>query len=222
MSPIPSMFALTLNNVHIGNSGDSDDTALIRIGTADLHTSTFIAGIFGAQVLGRGMPVEVNNDGQLFALSCHPRLAATETSIDRLHEPGDRLGRIEPSPEQLEDAGLSHVAPYKHVVWARESAPAPMPRASVSLGGAGPNRQGALTLGADQQARQKVAPVGGAAFSKLSRSVIAGPDTGSSGSDTGPQVLVNDAKVRPIGHHVLGFGPGHPASLPGAWEPHPP
>jgi len=53
------------NNIHIGNDGAAADTDLIRIGTAGTQTRTFIAGIFGAQVLGRDMPVEVNSDGQL-------------------------------------------------------------------------------------------------------------------------------------------------------------
>jgi len=52
-------------NIHIGNEGNAADSALIRIGTVGTQTSTFIAGIFGAQVLGRGMPVEANSLGQL-------------------------------------------------------------------------------------------------------------------------------------------------------------
>jgi Chaperone of endosialidase len=53
------------NNIHIGNQGTEADTARIRIGTVGIQTATSIAGIFGAQVLGRGMPVEVNSLGQL-------------------------------------------------------------------------------------------------------------------------------------------------------------
>ena len=41
------------NNIHIGNQGTTD-TALIRIGTVGTHTTTFIAGIFGAHGARRG------------------------------------------------------------------------------------------------------------------------------------------------------------------------
>jgi len=52
------------NNIHIGNDGDAADSDLIRIGTAGDQTRTFIAGIFGANVLN-GTPVEVDRNGQL-------------------------------------------------------------------------------------------------------------------------------------------------------------
>jgi hypothetical protein len=53
------------NNIHIGNEGDAADSALIRIGTVGDQTRTFIAGIFGANVLGGALPVEVDRNGQL-------------------------------------------------------------------------------------------------------------------------------------------------------------
>ncbi len=53
------------NNIHIGSVGFDNDSALIFIGRQGLQTSTFIAGIFGAQVLGRAQAVEVNQLGQL-------------------------------------------------------------------------------------------------------------------------------------------------------------
>jgi hypothetical protein len=51
------------NNIHIGNQGTDADTALIRIGTAGIHASTFIAGI--RDVVITGNPVVVSAAGQL-------------------------------------------------------------------------------------------------------------------------------------------------------------
>ena len=53
------------HNIHIGNAGNDADTQRIRIGTVGVHTTASIAGIFGARVLGNGVPVEVNSNGQL-------------------------------------------------------------------------------------------------------------------------------------------------------------
>jgi hypothetical protein len=53
------------NNIHIGNVGNEADDNLIRIGAVGFQTRTFIAGIFGADVLGKALPVEVNSLGQL-------------------------------------------------------------------------------------------------------------------------------------------------------------
>ncbi len=53
------------NNIHIANVSNAADDAFIRIGDRFVQTSTFIAGIFGATVLGKGLPVEVNPNGHL-------------------------------------------------------------------------------------------------------------------------------------------------------------
>src|SRR5262245_44263583 len=52
-----SLLTTGSHNIHIGNQGDAADDALIRIGTVGTQTRTFIAGIFGATVLGNGVPV---------------------------------------------------------------------------------------------------------------------------------------------------------------------
>jgi hypothetical protein len=52
------------NNIHIGNTGTAADNALIRIGTAGNHASTFIAAINGVNI-GMGATVLVNANGQL-------------------------------------------------------------------------------------------------------------------------------------------------------------
>lgn len=59
-------FALTAgsNNVYIENAGASNDSGTIRIGTAGLHTTTYVAGISGATVAS-GVGVYIGADGQL-------------------------------------------------------------------------------------------------------------------------------------------------------------
>jgi hypothetical protein len=51
-------------NIDIGNAGDPGDSFTIRIGTGGIHTSTFIAGIFGQPAPG-GATVLVSSDGKL-------------------------------------------------------------------------------------------------------------------------------------------------------------
>jgi hypothetical protein len=51
-------------NIDIGNAGDPGDSFTIRIGTGGIHTSTFIAGIFGQPAAG-GATVFVTSDGKL-------------------------------------------------------------------------------------------------------------------------------------------------------------
>jgi hypothetical protein len=51
-------------NIDIGNAGDPGDSFTIRIGTGGIHTSTFIAGIFGQPASG-GAAVFVTSDGKL-------------------------------------------------------------------------------------------------------------------------------------------------------------
>jgi len=53
------------NNIIIGNEGTAGDTTTIRIGTLGTQTKNFQAGIFGTTVGGSGVPVEVDNTGQL-------------------------------------------------------------------------------------------------------------------------------------------------------------
>ena len=52
-------------NIHISNSGDTDDSGVIKIGNQGGQVKTFIAGISGATVLGTPDPVVINTEGQL-------------------------------------------------------------------------------------------------------------------------------------------------------------
>lgn len=53
------------NVIAIGSPGEAGENNYIRIGTAGVHTETYIAGISGVPVEGSGDPVCVNNEGQL-------------------------------------------------------------------------------------------------------------------------------------------------------------
>jgi hypothetical protein len=54
------------NNIYIGNSGMTDESSTIRIGTPGMHTNTFIAGISGVTVPNAANPVVVDSvSGQL-------------------------------------------------------------------------------------------------------------------------------------------------------------
>ena len=54
------------NNIEIGNQGGSGDNGAIRIGTAETHTSAWIAGIYGASTGNPdAVPVLVDSNGQL-------------------------------------------------------------------------------------------------------------------------------------------------------------
>ena len=55
--------AIGNNNIDIGNSGSAADNGAIRIGTTNIQTSTYIAGISTAGV--SGSPVVVGASGQL-------------------------------------------------------------------------------------------------------------------------------------------------------------
>jgi uncharacterized coiled-coil protein SlyX len=53
------------NVIVIGSRGEAGEENYIRIGTEGVHTETYIAGIFGVPVEGEGIPVCVNDEGQL-------------------------------------------------------------------------------------------------------------------------------------------------------------
>jgi hypothetical protein len=52
------------NNVYIANSGAATESGVIHIGTAGVHTATYVAGISG-QTSASGVAVYVNPDGKL-------------------------------------------------------------------------------------------------------------------------------------------------------------
>jgi hypothetical protein len=53
------------NVIVIGSPGEAGEQNYIRIGTEGVHEETYIAGIFGMPVEGEGVPVCVNDEGQL-------------------------------------------------------------------------------------------------------------------------------------------------------------
>lgn len=80
------------NNIHIGNSGGSGDSGVIKIGTQGTQAGgTFIAGISGATSSG-GAAVYVNSSGQLGTLTSSARfkeaiqsMGASSDSVLALH-----------------------------------------------------------------------------------------------------------------------------------------
>jgi Chaperone of endosialidase len=80
------------NNIHIGNAGTAADNALIRIGTAGTHASTFIAGINGVNI-GMGATMLVNANGQLGTIMS---AAGFKEGIEDLGEGSRRLLGLRP------------------------------------------------------------------------------------------------------------------------------
>jgi len=107
------------NNIHIGNEGDAADSAMIRIGTVGTQTSTSIAGIFGAQVLGRGMPVEVNNDGHLGTVLSSRRVKDDIRDMDGASE---GLGKLRPVTFRYKAEPASGSRPLEYGLIAEEVA----------------------------------------------------------------------------------------------------
>lgn len=60
------------DNIHIGNVGDFSDDGMIRIGTEEVHTDTFIAGVFG-HPYAPGAPVYATSAGQLYTAASSGR-----------------------------------------------------------------------------------------------------------------------------------------------------
>jgi hypothetical protein len=64
----------TSNNIDIGNSGTAADSGAIRIGTAGIQTSAFIAGIYGmATGNTNAVPVLIDSNGNLGTVSSSRR-----------------------------------------------------------------------------------------------------------------------------------------------------
>ena len=81
------------HNIHIGNVGNEADDNLIRIGAVGPQTRTFIAGIFGADALGKALPVEVNSLGQLGTTISSRRV---KDDIRDMDEASAGLGKLRP------------------------------------------------------------------------------------------------------------------------------
>ena len=73
------------NNIDIGNVGAHGDSRRIRIGTAGIHSNTFIAGISGATVAD-GVGVIVGGNGQLGTVVSSARFKEAIKPMDKASE----------------------------------------------------------------------------------------------------------------------------------------
>jgi hypothetical protein len=72
------------NEIWIGNVGTNAGFTIIRIG--DVQTATFIAGIFGATVLGDAIPVNINSNERLGTASSSRRFKKEIEPMDKASE----------------------------------------------------------------------------------------------------------------------------------------
>lgn len=70
------------NNLYIAHSGVASETGAIRIGTSGTHTTAFMQGVFGATILGDGLPVEVDSAGQLGTIISSKRFKKNINDMD--------------------------------------------------------------------------------------------------------------------------------------------
>jgi hypothetical protein len=109
-------------NIHIGNEGTAADTAVIRIGgdsSRPAPTATFIAEIFGAQVLGRGVPVEVNHAGQLGTVLSSRRV---KDDIRDMQEASEGVGKLRPVTFRYKAEAATGPRPIEYGLIAEEVA----------------------------------------------------------------------------------------------------
>ena len=107
------------NNIHIGNDGNASDTALIRIGTVGDQTRAFIAGIFGANVLGGALPVEVDRNGQLGTVLSSRRV---KDDISNMQGATEGLGKLRPVTFRYKAESASGPHPLEYGLIAEEVA----------------------------------------------------------------------------------------------------
>jgi len=107
------------HNIHIGNNSLSGDDLVIRIGVPGLQTSTSIAGIFGATVLGRGLPVEVNSLGQLGTVLSSRRVKDDIRDVD---EATAGLGKLRPVTFRYKAESATGARPLEYGLIAEEVA----------------------------------------------------------------------------------------------------
>jgi hypothetical protein len=109
------------SNIMIGNVGTSSDDYTIRIG--DVQTSTYIAGIFGTDVIG-GTPVYINSNGQLGSLNemldLSPRSAAGD--IRDMGDESKGLLRLRPVTYRSNKPGPDGSKPVEYGLVAEEVA----------------------------------------------------------------------------------------------------
>ena len=73
------------NNIDIGSRGRAGESNTIRIGTAGIHTNTYIAGIIGTTV-PTGIPVIVDNKGHLGTTTSSARYKDAIKPMDKASE----------------------------------------------------------------------------------------------------------------------------------------
>jgi hypothetical protein len=84
----------TSNNIHIGNLGAANDNGMIRIGTAGVQTSAFIAGIYGTTTgFPGGVNVLIDSAGQLGTMSSSRRY---KEDIAEMGDASSGLMRLRP------------------------------------------------------------------------------------------------------------------------------
>jgi hypothetical protein len=81
------------NNVDISNAGTTNDSGVIRIGTAGTQTSTYIAGISGIQTGLAGAAVVIDANGQLGTISSSRRY---KQDIEPMGDASERLFKLRP------------------------------------------------------------------------------------------------------------------------------
>ncbi|MDB6038342.1 MAG: hypothetical protein JWM99_2183, partial [Verrucomicrobiales bacterium] len=98
-------------NIHIGNPGVADDDNTIRLGTKNIQTQTFIAGISGATVAS-GVAVYVDANGHLGTLTSSARYKREIQSMDDASavlfslKPVTFLYKSELDPQEIPQFGL--------------------------------------------------------------------------------------------------------------------
>jgi hypothetical protein len=89
-----SVSAANSNNIHIGSSGASADSGVIRIGTIGTQTSFFAAGISGVTTgVNDAVPVMVDSNGQLGTVSSSRRF---KEDIEDMGNVSEGLMRLRP------------------------------------------------------------------------------------------------------------------------------
>jgi len=100
-----SAIELGNDNILVGNTGESDVSNTIRIGTLGTHTRTFIAGIRGATTgLGDAINVVIDSNGQLGTVSSSRRY---KEDIRDMGEASSDLLRLRPVTFRYKQAAVT-------------------------------------------------------------------------------------------------------------------
>jgi hypothetical protein len=109
------------DSIFIGNIGGGGDANLIRIGTKNTQTSTFIAGIYGASPAGlNATAVVIDEDGQLGALA--PSSRRFKNDIQPMGDVGAMLQKLRPVTFRYNQAQKDGSHPIQYGLIAEEVA----------------------------------------------------------------------------------------------------